>query len=101
MLTSTGPLWGASVDGMTVNSQLSNALFFAPPFQVVSLGNFNFSNLTVSDSIDSDVAIRFSMRLSAGGEASFTSGFSFVAVPAPAALSLIALVPVVGKRRRR
>jgi hypothetical protein len=99
-LTSTGALWSAGIDGATVNTQLNNALFFAPPFQVVSLGSFNFSNLAI-DSITDRASIRFSLRLSAGGEASFTSAFSFQFIPGPASLALIGFLPIVRSRRRR
>ena len=99
-LTSTGALWSAGIDGATVNTQLNNALFFAQPFQVVSLGSFSFSNLAI-DSITDRASIRFSLRLSAGGEASFTSAFSFQAVPGPASLALIGFLPIVRSRRRR
>ncbi len=100
MLTSTGPLWSAAADGSNVNTQLNNALFFAQPYQIVSLGNFNFSNIAFSG-IDNHAAIKFSFRLSAGGEASFTSVFAFQAIPAPAVLALIVLMPVTRSRRRR
>ena len=100
-LTSTGALWSAGIDGATVNTQLNNALFFAQPFQVVSLGSFNFSNLAIGNSITDRASIRFSLRLSAGGEASFTSAFSFQAVPGPASLALIGFLPIVRSRRRR
>jgi len=100
-LTSTGALWSAGIDGATVNTQLNNALFFAPPFQVVSLGSFSFSNLAIGNSITDRALIRFSLRLSAGGEASFTSTFSFQAVPGPASLALIGFLPIVRSRRRR
>ena len=99
-LTSTGALWSAGIDGATVNTQLNNALFFAPPFQVVSLGSFSFNNLAIN-SITDRASIRFSLRLSAGGEASFTSAFSFQAVPGPATLALIGFLPIVRSRRRR
>ena len=99
-LTSTGALWSAGIDGATVNTQLNNALFFAQPFQVVSLGSFSFSNLAI-DSITDRASIRFSLRLSAGGEASFTSAFSFQAIPGPASLALIGILPIVRSRRRR
>ena len=99
-LTSTGALWSAGIDGATVNTQLNNALFFAPPFQVVSLGSFSFNNLAIN-SITDRASIRFSLRLSAGGEASFTSAFSFQAVPGPASLALIGFLPIVRSRRRR
>ena len=100
-LTSTGALWSAGIDGVTVNTQLNNALSFAQPFQVVSLGSFNFNNLSISNSITNNASIRFSLRLSAGGEASFTSAFSFQAVPGPASLALIGFLPIVRSRRRR
>ena len=99
-LTSTGALWSAGVDGATVNTQLNNALFFAQPFQVVSLGSFSFNNLSIN-SITDRASIRFSLRLSAGGEASFTSAFSFQAVPGPASIALIGFLPIVRSRRRR
>ena len=98
-LTSTGALWSAGIDGATVNTQLNNALFFAQPFQVVSLGSFSFNNLAIN-SITDRASIRFSLRLSAGGEASFTSAFSFQFVPGPAALTLIGFLPIVRSRRR-
>ncbi len=100
-LTSTGPLWSTGIDGAAVNSQLNNALFFAQPFQVMSLGSFNFSNLAISNSITNNASIRFSLRLSAGGEASFTSVFSFQTVPGPASIALIGFLPIVRSRRRR
>ena len=100
-LTSTGALWSAGIDGATVNTQLNNALFFAQPFQVISLGSFSFSNLAISNSLSNQATIRFSLRLSAGGEASFTSAFSFQAVPGPASLALIVFLPIVRSRRRR
>ena len=100
-LTSTGALWSAGIDGATVNTQLNNALFFAQPFQVVSLGSFNFSNLAIGNSITDRASIRFSLRLSAGGEASFTSAFSFQFIPGPASLALIGFLPIVRSRRRR
>lgn len=99
-LTSTGPLWSALNDGTTVTSQFPNALVFAAPFQIASLGSSNFTNIPIGNSIGSQVAIRFSLRLSAGGEASFTSAFSFQ-VPGPASLAILALAPVFGSRRRR
>ena len=99
-LTSTGALWSAGIDGATVNTQLNNALFFAQPFQVVSLGSFSFNSLAIN-SITDRASIRFSLRLSAGGEASFTSAFSFQAVPGPASLALIGFLPIVRSRRRR
>ncbi|MEY4786999.1 MAG: hypothetical protein RL692_893, partial [Planctomycetota bacterium] len=99
-LTSTGALWSAGIDGATVNTQLNNALFFAQPFQVISLGSFNFSNLAIN-SITDRASIRFSLRLSAGGEASFTSAFSFQAIPGPASLALIGFLPIMRSRRRR
>ncbi len=98
-LTSTGALWSAGIDGATVNTQLNNALFFAQPFQVVSLGSFSFNNLAMN-SITDRASILFSLRLSAGGEASFTSAFSFQAVPGPASLALIGFLPIVRSRRR-
>ena len=98
-LTSTGALWSAGIDGATVNTQLNNALFFAPPFQVISLGSFSFNSLAIN-SITDRASIRFSLRLSAGGEASFTSAFSFQAVPGPASLALIGFLPIVRSRRR-
>ena len=98
-LTSTGALWSAGIDGATVNTQLNNALFFAQPFQVVSLGSFSFNNLAMN-SITDRASILFSLRLSAGGEASFTSAFSFQAVPGPATLALIGFLPIVRSRRR-
>ncbi|MSR69685.1 MAG: hypothetical protein EXS17_04990 [Phycisphaerales bacterium] len=100
-VTSSGPLWSALIDGSTVNSQLPNALFFAAPFQIISLGNFNFANIAVSNSIGSQTAIRFSLRISAGGEASFTSAFSFQTIPGPASIAILALTPLFGSRRRR
>ncbi len=100
-LTSTGALWSAGIDGATVNTQLNNALFFAPAFQVVSLGSFSFSNLAIGNSITDRALIRFSLRLSAGGEASFTSAFSFQFIPGPASLALIGFLPIVRSRRRR
>ncbi|MCX5664817.1 MAG: hypothetical protein NTY97_08995, partial [Planctomycetota bacterium] len=99
-LTSTGALWSAGIDGATVNTQLNNALFFAQPFQVVSLGSFSFNSLAIN-SITDRASIRFSLRLSAGGEASFTSAFSFQFVPGPASLALIGFLPIVRSRRRR
>ena len=99
-LTSTGALWSVGIDGVTVNTQLNNALFFAQPFQVVSLGSFSFNNLAMN-SITDRASILFSLRLSAGGEASFTSAFSFQAVPGPASLALIGFLPIVRSRRRR
>ena len=99
-LTSTGALWSAGIDGATVNTQFNNALFFAPPFQVVSLGSFSFNNLAIN-SITDRASIRFSLRLSAGGEASFTSAFSFQFIPGPASLALIGFLPIVRSRRRR
>ena len=98
-LTSTGALWSAGIDGATVNTQLNNALFFAPPFQVISLGSFSFNSLAIN-SITDRASILFSLRLSAGGEASFTSAFSFQAVPGPASLALIGFLPIVRSRRR-
>lgn len=100
-LTSTGALWSAGIDGVTVNTQLNNALSFAQPFQVMSLGSFSFSNLAIGNSITDRASIRFSLRLSAGGEASFTSAFSFQAVPGPASLALTGFLPIVRSRRRR
>lgn len=100
-LTSTGALWSAGIDNVTVNSQLNNALFFAQPFQVVSLGNFNFSNLEIANSITNQASIGFSLRLSAGGEASFTSVFAFQTVPGPASIALIGFLPILRSRRRR
>ena len=99
-LTSTGALWSAGIDGATVNTQLNNALFFAQPFQLVSLGSFSFNSLAIN-SITDRASIRFSLRLSAGGEASFTSAFSFQFVPGPASLALIGFLPIVRSRRRR
>ena len=99
-LTSTGALWSAGIDGATVNTQLNNALFFAQPFQVVSLGSFSFNSLAIN-SITDRASIRFSLRLSAGGEASFTSAFSFQFIPSPASLALICFLPIVRSRRRR
>ena len=99
-LTSTGALWSAGIDGATVNTQLNNALFFAQPFQVVSLGSFSFNSLAIN-SITDRASIRFSLRLSAGGEASFTSAFSFQFIPGPASLALICFLPIVRSRRRR
>lgn len=100
-LTSTGPLWSALFDGVAVRTELNNALLFAPPLQVLSVGNFNFSNIPVSGSIGQQAAIRFSLRLTAGGEVSFTSAFSFQVVPAPAALAVFAVAGLFGSRRRR
>ena len=99
-LTSTGALWSAGIDGATVNTQLNNALFFAQPFQLVSLGSFSFNSLAIN-SITDRASIRFSLRLSAGGEASFTSAFSFQFVPGPASLALIGFLPILRSRRRR
>lgn len=99
-LTSSGPLWVAAIDTTTVNSQLNNALFFAQPYQVVSLGNFNFSNIPTG-SIGNSASIRFSMQLSAGGEASFSSAFSFQVIPAPAAIALLGMIPLIRSRRRQ
>ncbi|MSR44280.1 MAG: hypothetical protein EXS15_02850 [Phycisphaerales bacterium] len=101
MLTSSGPLWSAIADSSIVNTQLNNALFFAQPFQVVSLGSFSFSNIQFGGGISDRASIAFSMRLSPGGEASFTSVFSFQVIPAPAAFALIGLMPLVRSRRRR
>lgn len=101
MLTSSGPLWSALADTNAVNTQFNNALFFAHPYEVVSLGNFNFSNISFANGISSHASITFSFRISAGAEASFTSTFSFQSVPAPAALALLGLIPIVGPRRRR
>ncbi len=100
MLTSTGPLWSAGIDGASLNGQLNNALFFAQPYQIVSLGSFNFSNVSIG-SIDNSASVNFTFRLSAGGEASFTSAFSFQSVPGPASIALIVLMPLAGSRRRR
>lgn len=99
-LTSTGPLWSGLIDTTTVNSQLNNALFFAQPYSVMSLGNFNFSNIQTGG-IGGSASIKFSLRLSAGGEASFTSAFSFQSVPAPAAFALFGMLPLARSRRRR
>jgi hypothetical protein len=106
-VTSVGPLWQARVDNSAIRSELNNALFFAQPFQVISLGNFNFTNLLFDGSVGSSVALRFSLRLSAGGEASFTSTIAFQSVPAPGVAALIALaggcgtsISPIGRRRR-
>jgi len=100
-LTSVGPLWEARADNNVVRSELNNALFVAQPFQVMSLGDFGFDNPFYEVSVTSSVSLRFSVRLSAGGEASFTSTFAFQAVPAPGAVALIALAGAFGRRRRR
>jgi len=100
-LTSVGPVWQARADNNVVRSELNNALFFAQPFQVISLGSFSFSNPLFGGSVTNSVSLRFSMRLSAGGEASFTSTFAFQSVPTPGALALITLAGAVGQRRRR
>jgi hypothetical protein len=106
-VTSVGPLWQARVDNSVIRSELNNALFFAQPFQVISLGNFNFTNLLFDGSVGSSVALQFSLRLSAGGEASFTSTMAFQSVPTPGVTALIALAggcgtsfTPVGRRRR-
>jgi len=100
-LTSVGPLWEARADSNVVRSELNNALFVAQPFQVMSLGNFSFNNPFYEVSVTSSVSLRFSMRLSAGGEASFTSTYAFQTVPAPGAVALVALAGAFGRRRRR
>jgi len=84
-----------------VRSELNNALFFAQPFQVISIGNFGFSNPLYGGSVTNSMSLRFSMRLSAGAEASFTSTVAFQAVPTPGAAALVCLAGVFGQRRRR
>lgn len=101
MLTSTGPLWRALIDGGSISDQFDNAGFFAQPFQVVSLGNRNFSNQAHSASIGTSVGIAYSLSLTAGGEASFTSNFNFQAIPAPAPLALMAITALMPSHRRR
>lgn len=101
ILSSSGPMWSAMIDGLTVNNQYDNALFFAQPYQVASLGNRNFSNQNNFGAIASAVSIRYSFTLSAGGEASFTSNFHFQVIPAPAAAAMLCLAPILGSRRRR
>jgi len=106
-VTSVGPLWQARADNSVIRSELNNALFFAQPFQVISLGNFNFTDPLFGGSVGSSMSLRFSLRLSAGGEASFTSTIAFQSVPAPGVAALIALaggcgtsVSPFGRRRR-
>ncbi len=100
-LTSSGPLWSAIIDGAPINTQLSNALFFAPPFAVASLGSYNFSNQSFGGSIASGAGITFALTMTAGGEASFSSNFNFQAIPAPGALALLGFATLAGARRRR
>ncbi|MSR29276.1 MAG: hypothetical protein EXS03_06860 [Phycisphaerales bacterium] len=100
-LTSSGPLWSASIDGAAVNTQLNNALFFALPFSVESIGSSNFSNQAYASSIASSISVKYSLTLSAGGEATFNSSFSLQVVPSPAALALFGFTPLMGSRRRR
>jgi len=100
-LTSNGPLWEARADNSVVRSELNNALFFAQPFQVISIGSFGFSNPLYGGTVTNSMSLRFSMRLSAGGEASFTSTVAFQAVPTPGAAALVCLAGVFGQRRRR
>lgn len=100
-LTSSGPLWSALVDGANARNEFNNTLVFAQPFQIISLGNANFSNVVVPTSTASTLAIRLSVRMSAGSEASFTSSFAFQAVPAPGAIALITVAGMFGRRLRR
>ena len=100
-LTSSGPLWAALVDGSPARNEFNNTLVFAQPFQIVSLGNANFSGVVVPTLAVSDISIRLNFRMSAGSEASFTSTFAFQSVPTPGALALITLAGAVGQRRRR
>jgi len=100
-LTSSEPLWAALFDGSPVRSEFNNTLVFAQPFQIVSLGNANFSGIVVPTSAVSNISIRLNFRMSAGSEMSFTSTFAFQSVPTPGALALITLAGAVGQRRRR
>lgn len=100
-LTSTGPLWAALVDGAPARSEFNNTLVFAQPFQIISLGNANFSGVVVPTSAASNISIRLNFRMSAGSEASFSSTIAFQAVPTPGAIGLIALAGAFGRRRRR
>ncbi len=100
-LTSTVPLWAALVDGTPARSEFNNTLVFAQPFQIISLGNANFSGVVVPTSAASNISIRLNFRMSAGSEASFSSTVAFQAVPNPGAVALIALAGAFGRRRRR
>jgi len=100
-LTSNGALWTALVDGTPARAEFNDALVSAQPFQIVSLGNANFSAVALPTSSASNISIRLNFRMSAGSEASFTSTFAFQAVPTPGAVALVALAGAFGRRRRR
>jgi len=100
-LASDGPVWEARADNGLVRSELHNVLLVAQPFQVVSIGDFSFSNSLYNGTVTNSVSLGFSMRLSAGGEASFTSTLALQTIPAPGALALVVLASAFERRRRR
>jgi hypothetical protein len=99
------PVWQAFIDGNMVASLLDD------PFAVskfgagsVAIGPEAFGQPIPSmagPAITETMAITFSFSLTAGDQASFTSVFTAVVIPAPGALALLGLAGFIGRGRRR
>ncbi|MBU3727678.1 MAG: hypothetical protein FGM37_00290 [Phycisphaerales bacterium] len=104
-LTSSGPLWSASFDGSTLGTLFSNASASVDPFFTGSLASQSFGSpipgQPYTGGIASAARVRLSFSLTAGMEATITSAFAAQVVPAPGALSMLALAAAAGGRRRR
>ena len=104
-LTSSGPMWTASFDGITVGSLHSDVNAAVDPFFTGALASQSFGNpipgSPFTGGISSAARIRLSLSLSAGMEATITSSFAAQVVPAPGALALLAVAAASGARRRR
>ncbi len=98
-------VWQAFIDGNQVQTLL-NAPFAVSKFGAgsVGIGPESFGTPIPSmpgPAITDTMQIKISFSLTAGDQASFTSVFTAVPIPAPAALALVGVAGLVGSRRRR
>jgi hypothetical protein len=99
------PVWQAFIDG-NLAASLLEAPFAANKFGAgsVGIGPESFGSPIPSQpgpSIQESLAITLTFELSAGAQASFTSVFTAVVIPAPGAFALLGLAGLVGRGRRR
>jgi hypothetical protein len=99
------PIWEAFIDGSSVASLLSSgASFTKGEAGSVAIGPEAFGQPIPSmpgPPIIDTMAITLSFSLTAGSQASFTSVFTAVLIPAPGAFALLGLAGFVGRGRRR
>jgi hypothetical protein len=103
LVTTTGPgsaIYTAIIDGTDYMQLITDPFSIsAPPFATTPIGPANFGLLSGQPGANSTIGIRNTFTLSPGDSVNFVS--TFLIIPSPGAVSLLALGGLVAARRRR